>query len=605
MFNPSEDSDAPTHGGPGENGAAAAGAATGDLAPDRAIRVVTAIWLLIVTLGMGALIVMLGIGLFIGALLSAANSIPSLAVPIAIAAAFVSSLWLLFARKKHATALLVSLLVPALFSVAIFIRTQRDQAERTPEAIAARTAAEEQALAERAQSAPDSFDSWVDLARFYSDEGRSQESANAWSQAARVAMESADLRDVRFEGCKNPDSYQVCYPLYRLGDIVLAGRVTLEPQPDFPTGLLPEMMSEEFRREMGQLGNAAFYSGLAAAALGYNDVAISTWQYALQLPVVVTGTADPLIIVGGPSRLSFEHGVDAVILSERVARQVALESSEIVFVGHGISEPEVNWDDFKDLDVRGKTLLALDHMPEPRTDAKQGPHYSERDTKYEEGARRGAAGVFVIREEDVDGLDGQGLDWREFTDGFRWYVEKHLLENVDVFQENGDDNANELAVEGWISHAAAAQLLAAAGQDLTALEIAAREREFQPLALGLKASTNINYTVQRGPATTREIITKGMLNALDWYRQAADHGNVRAQGNLGLLYLGGAGVPLDYEQAYYWLLLATTGDAAGINQPDMDGDASLIKRRNDAQDHLSRTRQEAIGRAAREWVPSL
>ena len=38
-------------------------------------------------------------------------------------------------------------------------------------------------------------------------------------------------------------------------------------------------------------------------------------------------------------------------------------SGEIVFVGHGVDAPEYNWNDYRGLDVRGKTLVMLVNDP--------------------------------------------------------------------------------------------------------------------------------------------------------------------------------------------------------------------------------------------------
>jgi len=40
--------------------------------------------------------------------------------------------------------------------------------------------------------------------------------------------------------------------------------------------------------------------------------------------------------------------------------------------------------------------------------------------------------------------------------------------------------------------------------------------------------------------------------AIYWYKKAADHENVDAELNLGVMYHNGQGVPQDYEQAGYW-----------------------------------------------------
>jgi len=44
--------------------------------------------------------------------------------------------------------------------------------------------------------------------------------------------------------------------------------------------------------------------------------------------------------------------------------------------------------------------------------------------------------------------------------------------------------------------------------------------------------------------------------AMNWYRRAAEQGEARAQYNLGLMYANGQGVSQDYVEAYYWIAVA-------------------------------------------------
>ena len=47
----------------------------------------------------------------------------------------------------------------------------------------------------------------------------------------------------------------------------------------------------------------------------------------------------------------------------RCAGGAALHPSELVFAGYGVEAPEFNWDDFKDVDVKGKTIIVLVNDP--------------------------------------------------------------------------------------------------------------------------------------------------------------------------------------------------------------------------------------------------
>ena len=77
-----------------------------------------------------------------------------------------------------------------------------------------------------------------------------------------------------------------------------------------------------------------------------------------------------------------------------------------MFVGYGVSAPERNWDDFKGEDVQGKLLVVLVNDPdfeggEGDFGGKAMTYYGRWTYKYEEAARRGAAGVLIVHETDA------------------------------------------------------------------------------------------------------------------------------------------------------------------------------------------------------------
>src|SRR5690606_37579441 len=150
-----------------------------------------------------------------------------------------------------------------------------------------------------------------------------------------------------------------------------------------------------------------------------------------------------------------------------------------------VEAPEFDWNDFKDVDVTGKTIIVLVNDPQvpdpgdPSTldDATFGgramTYYGRWTYKYEEAARRGAAGVFIVHETEPAGYP--------FS-----VVQGNLGERLDLVTENGNrDRAN---IEGWLSLDAARALLAMGGQDLDELKRRALSRDFTPVPLGLSAS---------------------------------------------------------------------------------------------------------------------
>ena len=67
---------------------------------------------------------------------------------------------------------------------------------------------------------------------------------------------------------------------------------------------------------------------------------------------------------------------------------------------------------------------------------------------------------------------------------------------------------------------------------------------------------------------------RDMAQAAEWYRKAAEQGDVTAQGILGTLYWLGQGVELSYPDAYYWLDLAA--HVKGPNQEKYAANRQMI-----------------------------
>jgi hypothetical protein len=116
---------------------------------------------------------------------------------------------------------------------------------------------------------------------------------------------------------------------------------------------------------------------------------------------IVESVVDPsftLTIPGGPTLTYFK---DIVSFSGLQQPEVAF-SGEIVFVGHGIVAPELKWDDYAGVDMKGRiALIMVNDPPAPRDEPQLfgGPaltYYGRWTYKYEEAARQGAAGAILI-----------------------------------------------------------------------------------------------------------------------------------------------------------------------------------------------------------------
>ncbi|MBK7859498.1 MAG: M28 family peptidase [Archangiaceae bacterium] len=186
----------------------------------------------------------------------------------------------------------------------------------------------------------------------------------------------------------------------------------------------------------------------------------------------------------GASPLTLKFWDDLIAVAGEHLPDSKLDQSELVFVGFGIQAPEYQWDDFKGLDVKGKTLLVMNNDPEddPRLFAgKTRLWYGRWDYKYEVAQKLGAAGCIIIHT-----TTSAGYPWQVVQTS--WTGEQFDLPYTDP---------QRLKVKGWVTEDAARKLVKAGGQDLDALRKAAQSRDFKAVSLGLAVSTSFKNLVQK------------------------------------------------------------------------------------------------------------
>jgi Zn-dependent M28 family amino/carboxypeptidase len=174
---------------------------------------------------------------------------------------------------------------------------------------------------------------------------------------------------------------------------------------------------------------------------------------------------------------------------------VTLIDVPIVFVGYGVTAPERKWDDFKGLDVRGKLIVVLINDPDFETGAgdfggKAMTYYGRWTYKYEEAARRGAAGVLIVHE--------------TAPASYGWATVKNSNANGTFDIVRADPKATHTAFETWIQRDLAIKLFADSGLDFEAEKTAAQSRDFQPVAL--KATLSADYAVDASTIVSHNVV---------------------------------------------------------------------------------------------------
>lgn len=170
---------------------------------------------------------------------------------------------------------------------------------------------------------------------------------------------------------------------------------------------------------------------------------------------------------------------DLVITSVRGKKDVTIPKADFVFAGFGINAPEYGWNDYKDLDVKGKVVVVLVNDPgyyDPSLfRGKDMTYYGRWIYKFEEASRQGAAGVLVIH------------DTEPASYGWNVVQASWGSKNLSLVSDKG--NADKVALQGWISLPATQRLFKAAGIDFDKAVAAAKRPGFK--AIDLKARSDI------------------------------------------------------------------------------------------------------------------
>jgi len=174
--------------------------------------------------------------------------------------------------------------------------------------------------------------------------------------------------------------------------------------------------------------------------------------------------------------MTLRNKEDIVAMDETGDTSTTIDAP-IVWMGYGVDAPEFNWNDYKDVDVRGKVLLMLVNDP-PSDDpkffgGKAMTYYGRWTYKYEEAARKGAAGVLLIHKTDM-----ASYGWDVVRNS--WSGERSYLRN---------DPAPKLKLASWIQLDVARKLMQDCGLNLDDQMAAAGKPGFkaQPLSATFKA----------------------------------------------------------------------------------------------------------------------
>ena len=230
--------------------------------------------------------------------------------------------------------------------------------------------------------------------------------------------------------------------------------------------------------------------------LGLNPANGNSFIQEMTLAELTPSTNPEIIITGKNGSVKLEDERDYVAITRRVTEKVKIDPTEIIFAGYGINAPEYNWNDFAGIDVKNKIIIVMVNDPGYATknpnlfNGKAMTYYGRWTYKFEEGAKQGAAGVFVIHETGAA--------------SYPWEVVKNGRIGPQYVIEDNNKNMSLCKFEGWITYNKAKEIFKLSGLDLEKELAQAAKPGFKAKSLGLKTSLEIDNKVEH--ITTRNVI---------------------------------------------------------------------------------------------------
>lgn len=223
------------------------------------------------------------------------------------------------------------------------------------------------------------------------------------------------------------------------------------------------------------------YLEQAYKALGVEPGNGESYFQDVPLVSILSKPAAKMTIKSKDKTLELKGLEDFVIWTQRTDSLLSIEDAELVFAGYGIVAPEYGWNDYKNIDVKGKIVVLIVNDPGYGTEdaslfkGNTMTYYGRWTYKMEEAANQGALGTLIIHN---TGPAGYGFNVIQNN----WNTSRLSLDmrNNPIYHT---------MFEGWITLPIAGQLFALAGLNETELFESAKKSDFQAIPMNLTAST--------------------------------------------------------------------------------------------------------------------
>lgn len=299
-------------------------------------------------------------------------------------------------------------------------------------------------------------------------------------------------------------------------------------------------------------------------------------SYLQKVPMVeITPTADTtMTFTSTNGKISLRGFHDYVLNTERTDALMVWDNEEVVFAGFGIVAPEYNWNDYANLDVKNKIVLVLVNDPGFGSDdathfkGNTMTYYGRWTYKYEEAARQGAKGCFVIH--------------NTVPAGYPFAVLQNSWNSAHLYLDNRGKNIPFCEGVGWITKPAVEKLFQLNGLDFNDQQTIARQGDFAGYSLDMQVSTSMKVQTRYDTSHNVVALIKGSERPEEYiiYTAHWDHLGIgkpdaegdsiyngafdNASGTAGLLVVANAFKNLKNPPQRSLVFLAVTAEEQGL-----------------------------------------
>ncbi|MCG9966419.1 M28 family metallopeptidase [Shewanella cutis] len=285
------------------------------------------------------------------------------------------------------------------------------------------------------------------------------------------------------------------YPFCALALLSACSPNSAQPDANNSAALKPVQMNEaRFRNDIKALSSDEF-EGRAPTTQGekltldylskaFTEMGLKgAYQGSFLQPVpMVSYTADEAqqVTLAG---LPFKYRQDLVLSSRHDNGGVNIQNAPLVFVGYGVNAPEYAWNDYQDLDMKGKIAVILVNDPgfarpdSGKFNGKAMTYYGRWSYKFEEASRQGALGALLIHD-----TEPASYPWSVVENSWTGPQQDLVLSKT--------EQDSRIQVEGWLTLDTATKLFEKAGLSLPTLMARAAD---SPISLSLEQTASIAF----------------------------------------------------------------------------------------------------------------